>query len=83
MYERVVYKIELLHKKKTKVYTIHLYVKNIYSDRDESTEVETLSLDDVYDRFHYATVSSGWFNKLMDNVSGLQTGEKFRAFWND
>lgn len=83
MYERVVYEIELHHKKQTKVYTKHLYSKNIYSDKDEGTEVETLSLDDVYDRFHYATVSSGWFDKWIHNVSGLQTGEKFREFWVD
>ena len=83
MYERVVYEIEIYHKKQTKVYTKHLYSKNIYSDKDEGTEVETLSLDDVYDRFHYATVSSGWFDKWIHNVSGLQTGEKFREFWVD
>ena len=83
MYKRVVYEIELRHKKQTEVYTKHLYTKNIYSDKDESTEVEILSLDDVYDRFHYATVSSGWFNKWLDGVSGLQTGEKFREFWVD
>ena len=83
MYKRVVYEIELHHKKQTEAYTKHLYTKNIYSDKDESTEVEILSLDDVYDRFHYATVSSGWFNKWLDGVSGLQTGEKFREFWVD
>ena len=83
MYKRVVYEIELHHKKQTKVYTKHLYTKNIYSDKDESTEVEILSLDDVYDRFHYATGSSGWFNKWLDGVSGLQTGEEFREFWVD
>lgn len=83
MYKCVVYEIELHHKKQTKVYTKYLHTKNIYSDKDESTEVEILSLDDVYDRFHYATVSSGWFNKWLDGVSGLQTGEKFREFWVD
>ena len=83
MYKRVVYEIELLYKKQTKVYTKHLYTKNIYSDKDEGTEVETLPLDDVFDRFHHATLSSGWFNKWIDNVSGLQTGEKFREFWVD
>ena len=87
MYKRVVYEIELLHKNKTKVYTKHLYVKNIYSNKDEGTEIETLTLDDVYDRFHYATVSSGWFNKWINKwingISGLQTGEKFREFWVD
>ena len=83
MYKRVVYEIELHHKKQTEVYTKHLYTKNIYSDKDEGTEVETLSLDDVYDRFHYTTVSSGWFNKWIHNVSELQTGEKFCEFWVD
>ena len=83
MYKRVVYEIELLYKKQTKVYTKHLYTKNIYSDKDEGTEVETLSLDDVFDRFHYATVSSGWFNKWIDGGLGLQTGDKFREFWVD
>lgn len=87
MYKRVAYEIELLHKNKTKVYTKYLYVKNIYSDKDEGTEIETLTLDEVYDRFHYATVSSGWFNKWINKwingISGLQTGEKFREFWVD
>lgn len=83
MYKRVAYEIELLHKNETKVYTKHLYVKNIYSDKDEGKEIEKLSLDDVYDRCHYATVSSGWFNKWLNGVSGLQTGEKFREFWVD
>lgn len=81
MYERVVYEIELRHKKQTKVYTSYIFGKNIYSDKNEGTEVEELSLDEVYDRFHYATVSSGWFNKWITGVSGLQTGEKFREFW--
>ena len=83
MYERISYEIELLHKKKTKVYTKHLYTKNIYSDKNEGTEIETLTLDDVFDRCHYATISSGWFNKWLNGVSGLQTGEKFRQFWVD
>lgn len=83
MYERVVYEIELLHKKKTKVYTKHLYVKDIYSDKDEGTEIEELSLDDVFDRFNSQTVPSGWFNKLIDGGLGLQTGDKFREFWVD
>lgn len=83
MYKRVTYEIELLYKKKTKVYTKHLYCKNIYSNKDEGTEIETLSLDDVFDKYNYATVSSGWFYKWLDGVSGLQTGEKFSQFWVD
>ena len=87
MYERVVYEIELLHKKKTKaytkVYTKHFYTKNIYSDKNEGTEIETLTLDDVFDKFHFAIVPSGWFEKWLDGVSGLQKGEKFCQFWVD
>ena len=82
-YKRVTYEIELLYKKKTKVYTKHFYCKNIYSNKDEGTEIETLSLDDVFDRCHYATVSSGWFHKWLDGISGLQTGEKFSQLWVD
>lgn len=79
MYERVVYEIELLHKKKTKVYTKHLYVKNIYSDKDEGSEIKTISLNEVFDKFHYGTVSS----KLFSRYLRVPVGEKFCEMWVD
>lgn len=79
MYERVTCEIELYGKKRNKVYTKYLFGKNIYSDKNEGTEIKVLSLDEVFDKFHYGTVSS----KLFSRYLRVPVGEKFCEMWVD
>lgn len=83
MHEGVICEIELSGKKQNKVYIKYLFNKNIYSDKDEGTEIKTLSLNEVFNKFHYATVPSGRFSKWVYGVSGIPTGEKFCEMWVD
>ena len=79
MYERAICEIELSGKKQNKVYIKYLFGKNIYSDKDEETEIKNISLDEVFDKFHYGTVSS----KLFSRHLRVPVGEKFCEMWVD
>ena len=79
IYERAIYEIELSGKKRNKVYTKYLFGKNIYSDKDEGSEIKTLSLNEVFDKFYYGTVSS----KLFSRYLRVPVGEKFCEMWVD
>lgn len=79
MHEGVICEIELSGKKQNKVYIKYLFNKNIYSDKDEGTEIKTLSLNEVFDNFHHDTVSSKLFSKYLR----VPVGEKFCEMWVD
>ena len=79
MYERAICEIELSGKKQNKVYIKYLFGKYIYSDKDEGTEIKNISLDEVFDIFHYGTVSS----KLFSRYLRVPVGEKFCEMWVD
>lgn len=79
MYERAICEIELSGKKRNKVYTKYLFGKHIYSDKDEGTEIKTLSLNEVFDNFRCGTVSS----KLFSRYLRVPVGEKFCEMWID
>lgn len=83
MYKRVVYEIELSGKKRNEVYTKHLFSKNTYLDKDECKEIESLSFDEMCEKFHYGIVPSGRFYKWCKGLSGVPTGERFCEFWVD
>ena len=83
MYKQVTFEIELSSGKQTKLYTKYYYGKNIYSDNKDDTVIESLSFDEVCDKFHYATVPPGRFSKWVYGVSGIPTGEKFCETWVD
>lgn len=83
MYKQVTYEIELSSGKQTKLYNKYYYGKNIYSDNKDDTVIESLSFDEVCDKFHYATVPSRRFSKWVYGVSSVPTGEKFCEMWID
>lgn len=81
MIKRSVCELELKENGKITKHEGYIGTWHIYSDKDECTETENLSFDDICEQVSCLVAPSSRFARWLYGVSNLKAGEKYCRYW--